>query len=444
MKKFYFPLLFISFVSIFSIHYFVSGQAVYGDGIGYYAYLHSWYFDADNDFTNEYRHIYNHENNNSQRPLSSPIVQIVGTNSQGKALNHFSPGTALLLLPFYALADGVVVVANFFGASLARTGYSDTYQMLSGVGAILYVVAVAWLSEKLLLMLRFKQSVGRVAVLLLLLSTNLLYYGSFDVLNSHFASFFLATLFFFYFYKQKQRLSTKNYFVLGLIAGLLSITRPQDAVISVVVLVAVAVLFKKNKSHWQQILKNLFVFFGIQFLMFLPLVLQWITTFDTFDSHPYFLWMTAQQSQSSMRDLAGTLFHFTNGLFTRTPILFVSAALFVRLAYKKKLDYFLKVLFIFFCFQYAIIVLQGGWKAAAYGGRMFISSLPLFLILLAKILEWIEGRYSKIILWIFVGVFVSINVLSISSFVLFEKEASGNKFGTELYTGQRIMKLLDR
>lgn len=426
------------------MHYFVSGQAVYGDGIGYYSYLHSWYFDADNDFTNEYRHIYNHENNNAQEPAISPVVQIVGTNLHGQALNHFSPGVAVLLLPFYVLADWLVVVANFFGATLVRNGYSDVYQIFSGMGAILYVVAAAWLSEKLLRLLHFGQSTSRLAVFLLFFATNLLYYGSFDVLNSHFASFFLTTLFIYYFYAQKQKRTTEHYFVLGCIAGLLSITRPQDAVISVIILVDSLVLFRKNKARWQQILKNLLVFFGAQLIIFLPLVLQWIGTFDSIETHPYFLWMTGAQSQSSLADIFGTFFHTTNGLFFRTPVLLVAAALFLRLAYQKKANHLLQLLFIFFWLQYAIIVLQGGWKAAAYGGRMYISTLPFFLILLVQLLAWIEKKYSRKIVWLFVSFFVSLNILSIGSFVLFEKEASNNGSGIERYTVERIEEIISR
>ncbi|MDA1079154.1 MAG: hypothetical protein O2840_00465 [bacterium] len=417
---------------------------MYGDGIGYYAYLHSWYFDADADFTNEYSHLYNHQNNNSPEAKSAGVVQIVGTNARGQALNHFSPGMAILLLPFYVLADGVVVVANFFGASLARNGYSDVYQIASGIGAILYVVVAARLSERLLQSLKFTLLTSRVAVLLILLATSLLYYGSFDVLNSHFASFFLITLFLHNFYKRKHAFSSKRYFLLGVLAGLVSITRPQDAVISVVALLDIVLAVRAKKIHWRKAAQNLSLFFATQVVICIPLISQWVTTFDTPDSHPYFLWMSAGKGQSSLTDVVATFFHSTNGLFTRTPILLVAAGMFVYLSYKKKLSYFLQLLFVFFCLQYAIIVLQGGWKAAAYGGRMYISTLPLFMVLLAEFIRWIATKYSNRAALLILGFFTFLNIVSIASFVLLEKEASGNSRGVELYTLERIERLLSR
>lgn len=441
--KLYFVLIFIFLAGIFLVHYLLSGQAVYGDGIGHYAYLHSWYFDGNNDFTNEYQHLYNYQNNNSNSPLKSDLVQIVGTNSEGRALNHFSPGMAILLLPFYILADGVVVLSNFFGASLARNGYSNTYQLVSGLGAVFYVVLALWLSEKLLKLFNFKAVTRRTAVFTLLLATNLLYYGSFDVLNSHFASFFLSVLFFWYFFKHRSNLSRQNYFLLGVMTGLMTITRPQDGLIILVVLVNARLSLKINKERWSKLLTKLLAFFVPLILIVAPLGIQWATTFDSINSHPYFAWIVTRDNLMIWNSLLGTLFHSTNGLFFRTPILLVSMIMFFYLTYSKKLSYSLGLLAIFFFSQYLVTSFQGGWKAAAYGGRMYISSLPFFLVLIAKLLEWVTKKYSNRSKWLLISFFISLNILSMLSFTLFEKEASNNGRGTEIYTDEKIIFMID-
>ncbi|PIR59937.1 MAG: hypothetical protein COU67_04100 [Candidatus Pacebacteria bacterium CG10_big_fil_rev_8_21_14_0_10_44_54] len=427
MKKLYFPILFLAFFSIFLAHYFVSGQAVYGDGIGYYAYLHSWYFDADADFTNEYKHIYNQENNNSQDPQTAEVVQIVGTNATGQALNHFSPGMAILLLPFYVLADGIVIIANVLRASLARSGYSDVYQIMTGMGAILYVVISMWLSERILQRCKLSHFISRVAVFLLFFATCLLYYGSFDVLNSHFASYFLSVLFLYHFFTLRKIPQLKQYFFLGCIAGLLGLTRPQDALIGIVVLLDIWRRVKRGDVSWPQAARRLMLFVFPAVIIFALLVFQWITTFDTFDTHPYFLWMNSTSEHGPSFDFFGSLFHPSNGLLTRTPIVFVALVFFFYLVKKRKTTYILQLLFVFFCLQFVLISLQGGWSAAAYGGRMYISSLPFFLLLLAMLLSWLRQKFGKHMLFLVMSFFVCLNVLSIASFVLFEKGVNGGR-----------------
>jgi hypothetical protein len=91
---------------------------------GYYAHLHDWTFDNDWDYTNEYKHIYSPENNNADHPQSVDVVQIVGVAKNGRAANHFFPGTALLLLPYYLLADGVVQLLSWIGVHVPRNGYA--------------------------------------------------------------------------------------------------------------------------------------------------------------------------------------------------------------------------------------------------------------------------------------------------------------------------------
>ena len=340
-SKLYFSLLYLFLAAIFLFHYFVSGQAVYGDSIGYYSYLHSWYFDADADFSNEYQHIYNYENNNSPEPLVSPTVQIVGINSEGAALNHFSPGMAILLVPFYVLADGVAQIANFLGASIPQNGYSNIYQIFVGLGAIVYSIATLWLSEQLLALFSFSKKISRIAVFMLLFSTNLIYYLSFDTINSHFASLFISTFFFWYFFKNRLVMTKKSYLKLGGLVGILFLTRPQDGLIASLVLIDLFLVLREGKIAWRHFISRVLIFLLPVVLTVSLLISHWISLFDTISSHPYFNWLAGKNNIAF--DMFGSLFHVTNGLFTRTPILLVCFILFCYKFYKRKINYKLGV-----------------------------------------------------------------------------------------------------
>ena len=92
---------------------------------------------------------------------------------------------------------------------------------------------------------------------------------------------------------------------------------------------------------------------------------------------------------------------------------------------------------LFFAAQVALIAIQGGWSSAAYGGRMYISTLPMFVVLLTVLIN----KLPRVLLW---GL-VILNFVSIGSFVLFEKEVnSGRKRGLEEHTLEKIELFLRR
>lgn len=436
----YFSVLYLALLSIFILHYFVSGQAVYGDGIGYYSYLHSWYFDADANFTNEYKHIYNYENNNSLSPIDSNSVQIVGSNSKGDALNHFSPGMAILLLPFYVLADASTNLANFFGASLPQNGYSNIYQIIVGMGAIFYTLIAIWISEQILVLFSLSKKMSRFTVFTFIFSTNLIYYLAFDTINSHFASFFLSTLFVWYYFKNRMSFSFEKYLKLGSMVGLLFLIRPQDVLISVIVFVDLFLMLKNIKITWKQFLVGLSTFMLPVIISIALLSSHWLSLFDSISSHPYFSWMTSQSSLSM--NFYSSLLDITNGLFFRTPIILICFCFYIYLLLKRKVDERIVLMSIFLFVQHILISFQGGWQAAAYGGRMYISTYPFFIILLGTLISYLQKKYYRNAAIIFATIFISLNIISAFSFVIFEKEASGGRFGTEDYTSRKLQLLI--
>ena len=92
--------------------------------------------------------------------------------------------------------------------------------------------------------------------------------------------------------------------------------------------------------------------------------------------------------------------------------------------------------------QFCIITVQGGWVAAAYGGRMYLSSMVFFGLLLGKLLLRISVK-SLARVYLIVSLFIVINFISISLFILRDKGAEGGEHGTEQRTLQRIQKFLN-
>ncbi|KKQ43380.1 MAG: hypothetical protein US60_C0003G0024 [Microgenomates group bacterium GW2011_GWC1_37_8] len=438
-KLFYTLLIFVS-ISIFLLHYIIAGQAVYGDGVGYYSYLHSIVIDGNIDTTNEYKHIYTPVNNNSLNPKDSPDVQIIKASNDGRAENHFGMGVAILLLPFFIIANTLSIILNFIGIPVPTHGYSDIYQIITGVGAVLYIISGLFILEKLISHYIKDEFSGKLTITAIFFATNLLYYGSFDVINSHFASFFLSTLFFYILFIHKNDI--KKTASLGFITGFILSVRPQDALVAVIWIIYALNNYKKNNKYYKKFGKELLVFLLFAFLGSLALVYNWTYTYGNPLNHPY-LQATYQYMVNSNLRLLDSFFNTSTGLLSTTPILIIPLIYFIYLIFSKKANIQIILLSIFFTLQYIVITLQGGWQAAAYGGRMYISTLPFFAFLLAEFLRELTLKYGKRLSLILVSVFILINLLNIAQFLLFEKQTEGFSMGTEQRTKERLKYLID-
>lgn len=404
-------IFFVFCLSIFLVHYFVSGQAVYGDGIGYYAHLRSWVIDGDWNYTNEYKHIYNHSNNNSLSPQSVEKVQIVATTSSGQAENHYSPGVAVLLLPFFLLAHLITQFGVAFHYVLPQSGYNDLYQITTGVGAVCYITLSMWLLEQILKYTIKDLPLARLTTFTIFFATHLLYYGSFDVINSHFASFFLIVLFFYVEILKPKTM--ENIFFLGLIAGLLTVNRLQDEIIVFIWLVLLL-----NSVNLKIFLKKFELFVAGFLLALWPLLYHWHNTFNNLLDQTYVRNLLRDTHNDGI-DLFGSLFHPVTGLFSKAPLLFVAFVYFL-ITRKHKKDFYLQEALIFFCGQVSIITIQGGWYAAAYGGRMYISSLIFFAFILGDFFLYLKEK-AQGMPYLVATFFTLINILSIGYFIFIQK-----------------------
>lgn len=419
MKKY--KLLFIFATVIFLSHYLFSGQAVYGDGIDYWAYLPSIYFDRDLDFENQYRHNYNPVNNNRALPSMAPEIQKTRITSIGKTDNPHPPGTALLWFPAFILSDFISLLC-----SLPRNGFADIYQIFTGLWSIGLVMFALRLNEVLINIFIKDKMISSLAIIAIFLATPLFYYGSYDVLNSHFASFILSSLF--WYLLLVKPINTKSILVIGATTGLATLVRLQETLL----LIPAIVYFYWKRKH--------FIISGAQILIAwtlitLPLIFFWIYLYGSPIPETYTAFGRSEWFKF------GSLFHYTNGLFFRTPILLISMIALKKLFQKEKQIFWL--LIIFFVLQFTVITFQGGWEAPAYGGRMYISLLPLFSILIGYTLKIIKQKWSIKYALFIVVIFSILNFASIASYVLFEKEVnSGQKRGLEEQTQEKLNSLI--
>lgn len=426
--KFFFIGLFLILLSFFLFEYKLVGQAVYGDGRYYWAFTRSMYFSRNIDISDEMAHFYSPESNNKASSFSPNSDYATWTK---KITHSFSLGVSLIWLPFYLLADAIVVFLSQIGFSTIRNGYSDIYQIVVGIGNILFVTSGVFILFRLLKGY-FQDKVVIPSIILLIFATNLLYYAGIDVINSHPFSFFLVSVLLWSFLQyQKKR---KNIFLLllGVIVGLLAGNRTQDALYILFALTPI-ISFQGKKERIRELLKKS-AYFLLGFLGgYLPQFLLLWSGQGRVVLIPH-----TEQGFSLPAHFLGIFFDPKLGIFFYMPI-FLIGTLGLFLFYKQQKT--LAAVFLFIILLHFLLISSwDGWLQASYSMRYLVSSLPLVAFGLAEVIKRLQKKYSSAFVYTLVTIFVMHQLLMIVSFKLFLQDPTN--VGTELSRSGKMKALI--
>lgn len=383
-KLIFLSILLFSLLTFF-VHYGVVKKAVYGDGIYYYSIVRSVVIDRDINFGNEFKYFGN---------------TIIETNT-GKIANKYSIGMAILWLPFFLLAHITSISLNYLGFGIPTNGYTDIYQIFTGVGSIIY----GWLGLIFcykVLKTFYSQNISLISTLFIWLGTNLFFYNGIDVVNSHSGSFFLSALILYILVKKQN--DYFKYFVLGILSSLLMMVRIQDLILLIPIL-----FWKINKKG---IAKKIILYLFTAIICYIPQLLVWKYLYGTFNN-PY---LQAGNFNFFKPEMVSVLFSKDNGLFYYSPILIFSIWGFLKLISLKKF-WGLWSIIIFSLQIYIVASWFVWWGGASYGQRMFISLMPYFALGLAMFINNL-GQQTRKLFYIFSTMLVIINFCSILNLLM--------------------------
>jgi hypothetical protein len=415
--------LFIFACAIFLVHYGFSGHAVYGDGIDYWVYLPSIYFDHDIDFNNQFRHYFEPINNNLVNPPLATVVMKTSITDIGRTDNVHPPGTAIIWSPAFIVAD---IGAALF--SLPRQGYSDIYQITVGVWSIAIAIAGLWFCYQIVLRLTKDKKTSLLSAVAIFLTTPLLYYGAYDVLNSHFASFALTSIFWYALFFLPNKVKTQ--ILLGALIGLATLVRFQEGLL----LLPTFLYFYLKKYRLTGIINIALVwlivisplFFIWQYLYGVPLPIFYL--------HP--------QSTYVLKNIAENIFHPMYGVI-RTPVLLLSFFGLKKFLSEHKTP--ATLMLIHFLLLFALFCLVTYWNAPAYGARVYVSALPFFAVLIAYSIKAFAKKFSFRRAAAIIALLAAVNIASMLSFVFLEKEVnSGRKRGLEEKTQIKVNQIIEK
>lgn len=212
-----------------------------------YLWLRSGAIDGDWDFRNDI------EIADTLTPEIRAAALATPLTPTGRVSNKFGIGWALLSVPWFLVADGIVAVAHGCGVqSLPRDGFNPVYQICMLLGHALYAVlalrlAVAvvsrWLGGK-------SMASALAGVSTVWIASPLFYYQTADLSMSHAATFLAVTSMAWALAMARERPEKIRFWLLaGASLGLAAITRFQAAVFGVAILWAIFEQARRAPRH---------------------------------------------------------------------------------------------------------------------------------------------------------------------------------------------------
>ena len=384
---------------------------VAADGVGYYSYLRSLAIDRDLDFSNEYEHFEVPEIFREPRAIGRPG-------------NRYAAGSAVLWAPFFFVAHALAYAARAIGFPVVPNGYGYLYEGAIAIGTIVYGFlgfVLSWRCARRMV----AESSALAAVVVLWLASNALYYMIFEPSMAHMNALFavaLALSIWFFRFRQAQPPSRGAAALLGVAAGLVLLVRLQDAVF---LLVPYGYCLGRALQAWRaegwqpgaRWLAALSIAGVVALLCFLPQLVvwqrlygNWITSPYAYDQEQVFFWLAPR--------FGAVLFSTFHGLFTWHPIYLVAFAGLLLLAKREPLMS-LSLVASLALQTYVIASWWFWWQGAAFGGRMFLSAMWIWVLGVAAAIEWLRGRRALMPLAAVVAiVLVAWNVLSLLQYRL--------------------------
>lgn len=360
---------------------------IHGDGEGYYAYIPAYLLQHDPSFnTLITRHLIPAYAALGHQP---PLYFGFTHEATGNWLDQYGIGTAMLLLPFFAIGH-VIIVASGSRAG----GYSVPEIFAVGSAAIVYTTA-GLLILRAVLRRWFADWAIAVTLVAIVFGTSLFAFSTYDSVISHAFSFFAVSLTLLLALRWYDRPTVWRAIAVGLTAGLMIDLRLTDIVLLAALPLlgvgSLAALRRRGHLLWERRL-DLVAVVGSMVIVFIPQSITWhIATghWLTWSYHP------GQSFDFLHPHLIETLFWFNpHGLLPYAPVL-VFAFIGLGVAWVRTRDIALPVTVAFLPFWYIIASWYDWSYSSGFGHRGFIDILPLLAIPMAYLFSSLRGRVLR-------------------------------------------------
>ena len=379
--------------------YFNYQSEIWADNAGYHVYLPATFiygFDA-RKFPDS---IDVNTGNGFQLNLETGIVN-----------TKYTYGTAFLQAPFFL---GAHVYSLLSG--MEADGYGPAYHSAVNIAGIFYLIIGLLLLYKFL-RFNYNQTISFLSVAIILLGTNLFYYGVYDTGKSHVYSFFLFSAFLYLIRQSKylQRNRISDVILFGLISTLIIVVRPTGAMF-------LTVFFFLDWINKEEFYRRLHAIFNGKHFLILAACLVVISLpqlfYYKYVAGRFFFYSYSGEGFNFLDpNLYYTWFSPISGLFPYNPIYVVLIGGFILMIRQKVINgWVIGTLFLLISFVFAS---WWDWSfGCSFGARSFAEYTGLFSLSIAFIISGFRDfrTVSKVLVSVLLLACVFVNLKLFSAF----------------------------
>ena len=371
---------------------------VRGDGVGYYAFARALLIGHNLDFAPDYESA--NASFRDARLDDSGVPKSDFRTATNHLDNHFTIGPAILWSPFLIVAHVGVLAARAFGSNVAADGFSAPYRFAMALGTAFYGFAGLLLAMRI----AAKYAGERwafLATIAIWWATSLPVYMYFNPSWSHAHSAFAVALFLWYWHETRSRhavvpdsldgtrdldagehRSTKQWLILGAIAGLMLNVYYANAMVLFVLVVEAAQRYLaalrngRNAPAIARLAANHVLFAATMIACMLP---TFVTRYFVYGSPFASGYIPLKDWAWRSPYFLAVLFSANHGLFIWTPVIALSCIGVVIFALREP-----RVggaIFAATLAFYLLIACYPDWAGiSSYGNRFFVSLTPIFIL----------------------------------------------------------------
>lgn len=348
-----------------------------GDGVGYYSYLHAAMVSHSLDFGNEYSAAIA-----SHTPLYLPLISV--RTPTGHLADLFPVGSAILSAPAYLVA--------FALHPSGEPQYGSPYLEAFTLASLLYGLIALAICYRLAASIVANRRAALVGVLGATLATPYVYYLLTEPSYSHTFSVFCVSAFLYVWWKGPPR-TVPGWFGLGLLGGLMAMTRFQDGLLVAIVLID----FRRLRWPALLLLPGLLIGFAPQLAVDQVQFGDWLP-------HRF----PGQVEDPLNGHYVSILFSSRDGLFIWAP-----AAVFAIVGFFFVKDRRMKLACgLAFLLETLVIGAASDTSGASFGPRRFLDLIPFAVVGIAMMSARIGPRFD----WLSVGALCTWNLVLIANF----------------------------
>lgn len=292
-----------------------------------------------------------------------------------------SSGMSMLYFPFFMGAHWYAQNSDY-----PADGLSPPYKFALQMSSWVFLLIGLFFLRKLLSKY-FDDKTTALTLLATVFGSNLLWYVTGEAAMAHNYSFALITVYLFILDKWVERISFGRTIFMGLLIGLISLIRPTNIIIVLLLVLWKITTVNELKSrvfiliqNWRHILLMMAMFF----LMWTPQFIYWKTVAGSF---LYFSYPDDQGFFFSNPQLFNNLFSWRKGWLIYTPVMGFSI-IGMALLYRVRKQFFWPALIYFLFSWYIISSWWDWWYGGGFSIRPYIDSYGIFAFGMAGFLTW--------------------------------------------------------